>query len=241
MTVYPAIDLRQGRCVRLTQGDFDREIEYDPDPIAVARRFAASGATHLHVVDLDGASSQVAQQTELLLAIARETQLSVQAGGGLRTEAQVSRLLDGGIARAVVGSIAVGDPRLTISLIERFGGDRIVLALDVRLVSGEARVETAGWRGGAVATLSDVLQPYDGVGVRHVLCTDIGRDGMLTGANVELYRRLRARHPSVDWIASGGIAALADLRALADTGVKGAVVGKALYESRFTLEEALRC
>lgn len=241
MIIYPAIDLRQGRCVRLAQGRFDRETVYDRDPIEVARRFAASGATRLHVVDLDGAESEAARQTELLLAIARETPLLVQAGGGLRTEDEIRRLLEGGIARAVVGSIAVRDPALTISLIERFGGERIVLALDIRLDSGEALVETAGWQGGGGAGLADVLRSYAAADLRHVLCTDIARDGMLAGTDVAFYRRLCARHPSVGWIASGGISTLAELRALAEAGVFGAVVGKALYESRFTLEEALAC
>jgi phosphoribosylformimino-5-aminoimidazole carboxamide ribotide isomerase len=239
MIVYPAIDLRNGRCVRLSQGRFDTAIEYDPDPLAVARRFASAGVSHLHVVDLDGAQAEQTRQISLILAIARDCGLTVQAGGGLRTEDHVAQLLDGGVARAIVGSIAVRDPQLVIRLLRRFGGDRIVVALDIRLVDGEPRVETAGWQAGALVTVAEVLAPLADRDLRHVLCTDIGRDGMLAGPNVELYRGLKTRYPGICWIASGGVGSLADLSALEATGVVGVIVGKALYEGRFTIAEAL--
>ncbi len=240
MILYPAIDLRQGRCVRLTEGRFDRETSYDADPVAVARRFAAAGATHLHVVDLDGAETQAARQSALIRAIAQNVRLVVQAGGGLRTEDQVAELLDAGVARAVVGSVAVRDPALTSRLFDRFDPERIALALDVRIVEGEPRVEAAGWRAGAGPPLPEVLDRYEGR-ARFVLCTDIGRDGTLAGPNVSLYRRMRERYPHIQWIASGGVGSLVDLRELADAGVYGAVVGKALYENRFSIGEAMAC
>jgi phosphoribosylformimino-5-aminoimidazole carboxamide ribotide isomerase len=239
--VYPAIDLRQGRCVRLTQGMFDTAVEYDTDPIAVARRFADAGATVIHVVDLDGARSQSARQTELVLAIARSTTMAVQTGGGLRSEDDVRRLLEGGVGRVVLGSIAVTDPDLTATLLSTFGADRVALAFDVRLVDGTPRVETSGWQGGAHRTLDDVLSALPSSLIRHALCTDIGRDGMLSGPNVDLYRDVCRRYPQIGWIASGGVASLSDFGMLDAAGVAGVIVGKALYERRFTLEEALGC
>lgn len=239
MMLFPAIDLRQGRCVRLSQGRFDKATVYSDDPVEVARGFAAAGARWLHLVDLDGAKAEQAAQTELMLRIAKSAPLKVQAGGGLRTAEQIQRLLDGGIARVVVGSLAVRNPTLTRELLQRFGADRVVLALDVRVEQGVARVDTAGWQGGATMPLNQLLTSYADTALRTILCTDISRDGMLQGPNVELYRSLRADFPALELLASGGVGQLADLDALASLQVAGAIVGKALYEGRFTLAQAL--
>ena len=240
MIVFPAIDLRHGRCVRLTQGRFDAEQVYRDDPLSIARRFEMAGATHLHVVDLDGAKSESAEQTTLIVRLAQSTRLKVQAGGGIRRADQVERLLGAGVARVVIGSLAVREPNATLELLARFGGDPIVLALDVRIAAGgDAFVETAGWRGGSDLTIGAAIDRYVDRGLRTILCTDISRDGTLLGPNVELYRSLRSRYPGVELLASGGIGTLADVSAVLSIGATGVIIGKALYEKRFTLEEAL--
>ena len=241
MIVYPAIDLRHGKCVRLAQGRFDRQTVYSDDPVEVARGFAAAGAGWLHVVDLDGAKHGSAAQGELIRRIAGESGLKVQTGGGIRTEQQIRAQLDGGIARVVIGSLATGNPELVKAWLDRFGRDRIVLALDVTANdAGEFRVATQGWQANSGQSLFAVIDGY-GAACRHLLCTDIARDGLLAGANTQLYRTLKRRYPDLAVQASGGVAALADLAALGTAGVDGVVIGKALYEGRFTLAEALAC
>jgi phosphoribosylformimino-5-aminoimidazole carboxamide ribotide isomerase len=239
MILFPAIDLRHGRCVRLAQGRFEDATVYASDPLDVAAGFEQAGAVWLPAVDLDGAEAGQAAQTELLLSLAKRTGLRVQAGGGLRTADQVARLLDGGVARVVIGSLAVRNPALTRTLLERFGAQKVVMAVDVRVEGGVARVDTAGWQGGATTPLDELLLSYADSELCTILCTDIARDGMLQGPNVELYRGLREGFPALDVLASGGVGRLADLCALKALGVGGAVVGKALYEGRFTLAQAL--
>lgn len=241
MILYPAIDLRAGHCVRLAQGKFDQQTTYDTDPLRVAQAYADAGATHLHVVDLDGAKARRVMQTDLILQIVRQSRLRVQVGGGVRTSNDVQQLLDGGVARVVIGSLAVQDPATTSTLFERFGGDRITLGIDVHLnASGEAHAATDGWQVGSGMRVTELISNYLRDGLQHVLCTDIGRDGMLTGPSIKLYRSLRAYAPQLALQASGGIATLEDLRTLAAMGMHGAMIGKALYEKRFTLGEALQ-
>lgn len=241
MILYPAIDLRQGKCVRLQQGQFDQVTTYSEDPVAVARGHAAAGATWLHVVDLDGAKDGSAAQGELVRAIAGSSSLKVQTGGGIRSEQQIRAHLDGGIARVVIGSLALTNAGLVTSWLGRFGRDRIVLALDVKLVGADWRVATHGWQKDSGRALFEVIDGYGADSLRHVLCTDIGRDGLLGGPNLDLYREIKVRYPKLEVQASGGIASLEDLRALRVAGLDGAVIGKALFEGRFTLAEALAC
>jgi phosphoribosylformimino-5-aminoimidazole carboxamide ribotide isomerase len=242
MIIYPAIDLRGGRCVRLSQGRFDRETVYADDPLEMARGFAAAGAAWLHLVDLDGARDGAAQQGELIRRIAGQAALKVQTGGGLRSEQQIRDHLEDGIERVVIGSLALTNPGLTRSWLERFGGERIVLALDVAPAKdGRWQVATQGWQQDSGRSLFEVADDYAGAGLSHVLCTDVARDGLLAGANVELYRALKERYPGLAIQASGGVAGLEDVRALRAAGIDGVVIGKALYEGRFTLAEALAC
>jgi phosphoribosylformimino-5-aminoimidazole carboxamide ribotide isomerase len=242
MIVYPAIDLRHGRCVRLSQGQFDQATIYPDDPLTVARDFAAAGAAWLHIVDLDGAKDGNAAQTGLIKRIAAHSGLKVQTGGGIRSEDQINAYLDSGIARVVIGSLALTNPGLVASWLDRFGRDRVVLALDVKPVGDDAwRVATHGWQKDSGKTLFEVIDEYGAAYLRHLLCTDVARDGLLGGPNVTLYREVHARYPKLVVQASGGIASLDDLRALKAAGVAGAVVGKALYEGRVTLAEALAC
>ncbi|MBI2511867.1 MAG: 1-(5-phosphoribosyl)-5-[(5-phosphoribosylamino)methylideneamino]imidazole-4-carboxamide isomerase [Opitutae bacterium] len=240
--IYPAIDLRRGRVVRLTEGSFDAEKAYFDDPIAVAREFAAAGSPWLHLVDLDGAKDPAQRQTALVSTIVQACGLRVQSGGGIRDESHVRALLDAGVTRVIVGSLAVKEPELVASWLEKFGPEKIVLALDVRLnAAGVPQVAIAGWRADSGLALNDVLAKFTARGLRHMLCTDISRDGKLTGPNFELYAQLRRDFPALQVQASGGVSSLEDLRRLKREGAPGAIVGRALYENKFTLKEALAC
>jgi len=208
--------------------------------LAVARGFAAAGAAWLHVVDLDGAKDPARRQTALVLRLARDSGLQVQTGGGIRDETQVAALLAGGAQRVIVGSLAARDPVLVRGWLARFGGERIVLAPDVRLdATGIPRVAAAGWQESTGVALDDFLGGYADAGLVHILCTDISRDGKLTGPNTGLYAGLGAKFPALRLQASGGVSSLDDLRALRAAGAAGAIVGRALYEGKFTLQQAL--
>ncbi|MBA3848489.1 MAG: 1-(5-phosphoribosyl)-5-[(5-phosphoribosylamino)methylideneamino]imidazole-4-carboxamide isomerase [Opitutus sp.] len=237
--VYPAIDLRRGRVVRLTEGRFEAETAYHDDPVAVARGFKAAGAAWLHLVDLDGAKDPTQRQTRLVAEIVRAAGLRVQSGGGVREEAHVRALLDAGVERVIVGSLAVKQPALVGAWLESFGPEKIVLALDVRLAAGVPLIAVAGWQADSGVTLDATLRTFLPRGLRHILCTDISRDGKLTGPNFALYAALRRDFPTLAVQASGGVSSLADLRRLQAEGAPGAIVGRALYENRFTLKEAL--
>ena len=242
MIVYPAIDLRGGRVVRLTEGKFDQEKSYGDDPLAVARDFKAAGATWLHVVDLDGAKDPAERQTPLVEELARESGLRLQTGGGIRDEAQVAALLEAGVQRVIVGSLAVRSPEIVRGWLKTFGPEKIILSPDVRLDAASGpRIATAGWQETTGIGLDDFLAGYLSSGLAHILCTDISRDGKLTGPNMALYASLARKFPSLQIQASGGVSSLDDLRALRATGVAGAIVGRALYENKFTLKEALAC
>jgi phosphoribosylformimino-5-aminoimidazole carboxamide ribotide isomerase len=243
MILYPAIDLREGRVVRLRQGDYGAETRYEDDPVALAAAYAAAGARWLHLVDLDAARSGRFANLALVERIARETGIAVQAGGGVRGADDVATLLDAGVARVVVGSVAIRDPEVVIAWLERFGPERLCAALDTRAgEDGVYRLPVAGWTEDTGRTLYRLLDRYtQGSALRHVLCTDIARDGMLDGPALGLYEAVRARYPDIALQASGGVAALADLAALRKVGVAGAIVGKALLDARFTVAEALAC
>jgi len=238
--IYPAIDLRGGRVVRLTEGKFDQEKSYGDDPLAVAQGFKAAGATWLHVVDLDGAKDPAKRQTPLVEKLARESDLHVQTGGGIRDEAQVAALLAAGVQRVIVGSLAVRSPNLVRGWLQSFGPEKIILSPDVRLDgAGIPRIAAAGWQETTGVALNDFLTGYLAVGLKHILCTDISRDGKLTGPNSALYAQLVKQFPSLALQASGGVSSLDDLRVLKTTGSAGAIVGRALYENKLTLQEAL--
>jgi phosphoribosylformimino-5-aminoimidazole carboxamide ribotide isomerase len=242
MIIYPAIDLRGGRVVRLTEGKFDQEKSYGTDPLAVALDFKAAGATWLHVVDLDGAKDPNNRQTALVETLARGSGLRVQTGGGIRDEAQISTLMAAGAERVIVGSLAVKNPALVKGWLHKFGPDRITLSPDVRLdAAGTPRIAAAGWQETTGIALDDFLTDFLAVGLKHILCTDISRDGKLTGPNTALYADLVKKFPALDVQASGGVSSLDDLRGLQPTGCTGVIVGRALYEKKFTLQEALAC
>jgi phosphoribosylformimino-5-aminoimidazole carboxamide ribotide isomerase len=238
MLIYPAIDIRGGRCVRLSQGDFGAETRYG-DPIDQACALAEAGARWIHVVDLDGARDGAARQRDLIAAVVSGARVSVQCGGGVRTAADVESLLDLGVARVVVGSAALKKPQETLAWMAQFGAERICAAFDVRPLNGSYSVATEGWTQASGVALADAIGRFPQGTLRHALVTDISRDGMMSGPNTALYVDLARLFPGVDVQASGGVASLADLAALRASGVAGAVVGRALYEKRFTLEDAL--
>jgi len=240
MEIFPAIDLKGGECVRLTQGKFDAVTVYSADPAAQAAAFAAAGARWLHVVDLDGAKAGAVRQIDTIAKIVKASPLQVQAGGGIRDEKAIEGLIGAGVRRVVIGSLAVSDRPRVEGWLRKYGSDRIVLAFDVRDDGKGPEILTHGWQEGSRVSLWDILESYDrAVPLKSVLCTDIARDGMLTGTNFELYRLMRQRRPDLEVLASGGVGALAELRPLKDAGIAGVIVGKALYEGRFTLSEAL--
>lgn len=239
-TVYPAIDIRNGRVVRLRQGDYAQETRYADDPLAIAERYAAAGATWLHLVDLDAARDGGYSIGTLLTRIGISTGLRVQTGGGVRTVDDVARLLDAGASRVVVGSLAVKQPQAVAGWLPRFGADRLTIALDSREVDGRWTLPTEGWTRDDGVDLFDLVDLYATAGLRHLLCTDIGRDGMLAGPNLSLYAALVARAPSLQVQASGGARSVDDVRAALDAGCAGIVLGKALLEGRFTVADALQ-
>lgn len=238
MELIPAIDLRDGRVVRLFQGDFASETRYEVTPEDLYGRYARAGARRVHVVDLDGARDGRAGNRPIVATLAALGVMKLQSGGGLRASSQVRSLLSMGVERAVIGSVAVTQPDEVTGWFEEFNADRLVLALDVRIdPSGVPRVATHGWQEQSKLSLWDLVGRYERAGLRHVLCTDVDRDGALTGPNLELYAEAMARFPSISWQASGGVRDAADLKELSRVGVSAAVSGKALIEGRIAPEE----
>ncbi len=237
MLIYPAIDLIGGRCVRLVQGRFDDATVYPADPAETLAAFAAAGATWAHVVDLDGARAGAPAQHELIAELARNASLKLQVAGGFRTRDQVAAMVDAGVGRIMIGSLAVEQPDLAAALLQEFGGERIGLALDVNLIGGEPIVATRGWTRSSFRSLFDIAMLHPDA--HHLLITDIGRDGMMQGSNIDLMEDVRRRLPHRAVQASGGVSSLDEIAALAAIGVAGAIVGKALWEGGLDLAEAI--
>src|SRR5579859_3210712 len=236
MRLIPAIDLKGGRCVRLLRGDFAAETRYDAAPRDLLAKYRGYGADWIHVVDLDGARDGSAVNRDLLAELAALPGVKLQIGGGLRDLQSVERTLEAGAARIVIGSAAVTRPDEVVRWLERFGPERIVLALDVRIDGGGTpRVATHGWQHQSELSLWDAVARFEAA--RHVLCTDVSRDGALSGPNLDLYRDATARLPRIAWQASGGIRDARDLDALAACGTAAAVSGKALLDDLIPLEE----
>lgn len=233
MILLPAIDLRGGRCVRLTQGDFAQETVYDDDPVGVAKRFESDGAEWLHVVDLDAALEGVPKNREAIRAVVASVGINVEVSGGLRDADGVDDALATGAARVVIGTRALADPDFAAAAVAKHG-DRIAVGLDVR----GNRLQARGWTED-VGDLHVTLSRLDDAGVRTYVVTDVSRDGMLSGPNLDLLADVMSRSPA-RVVASGGVSSLQDLRALARLGVAESIVGKALYAGAFTLPEALQ-
>ena len=237
MELIPAIDLYQGRCVRLYKGRFDAVTHYDRDPVELARDYAAAGARWLHVVDLDGARDGRPGNAEVITRILDAAPLAVQVGGGLRTRDAVDTMLAAGASRVVVGSVAVREPDTVRGWLDALGGERVVLALDVRFDGDTPRLLTDGWTADSGLALDEVVDGYRASGLRHVLCTDVERDGALEGPAVALYAHGHTRFPDIAWQASGGVRDTSDLAALRAAGAAAAISGRALLDSRLALED----
>ncbi|HWJ38229.1 MAG TPA: HisA/HisF-related TIM barrel protein [Sphingomicrobium sp.] len=234
MIVYPAMDLMGGRIVRLKQGRFEDQTSYPVEPGKALRSFAEAGAEWAHIVDLDGAKAKAPVQHKLIASLAHETELKLQVGGGFRTRDQVARMLDAGVARVVIGSLAVREPRLVGRWLEEFGAERLTLSIDVRMAGQSPIVALSGWMEASGATLWEVAEFYPVA--KHLLLTDIGRDGMLAGPNFELLDQAVVRLPNVRIQASGGVTSVADIGRLR---TDGAIIGRAMWEGLISLEEAL--
>lgn len=238
MELIPAIDLKNGRCVRLFKGDFAAETVYSNDPSEILQRYAALGARRIHVVDLDGAKDGTQANRDVILKLAADRSMKLQVGGGLRSFARVQALLDSGVERAVIGSVAINSPDEVISWFNQVDPARIVLALDVRLdVAGVPMLTTHGWQQTSGVVLWAAVERFLQSGLTHVLCTDVARDGALTGPNCELYAEAVRRFPELQWQASGGVATARDLVALRDCGVAAVISGKALLEDKISSQE----
>ena len=236
MIIYPAIDLIAGEVVRLHKGDFDQKTTYGTDPVAVARAYAEAGASWLHLVDLDGAKDPANRQTALIADIIAGSGLKVQTGGGIRSRADLKALLDAGASRVVIGSLAVREPDLVRQMFLDFEAESICLAADVIRRDGAFLVAVSGWQEASSLKLSDFIAGFADVGLRHVLCTDIDRDGTMTGPNAGLYAEMKAEFPNIQLQASGGVKGIEDLDGLNTDGV---IIGRAIYEGAVDLKAAL--
>lgn len=234
-TVYPAVDISEGRCVRLLQGRFGTETVYSDDPVKVALGLASAGARWLHIVDLDGAKTGISSNRELVLEVVRRASCPVQAGGGLRSLDDVEEVIAAGANRAVLGTIALEDPDEMARACKRFG-ERIAVSLDAR--SGE--LATHGWTVGTGVPVAEAVKAFDAAGVAMFVYTDVGRDGAMTGPDIDGLKRV-AELTDVPVVASGGVASIDDIRTIAslrNEGVGGVIVGRALYEGKFTVRDA---
>jgi phosphoribosylformimino-5-aminoimidazole carboxamide ribotide isomerase len=233
MQIIPAIDLIDGKCVRLTEGNYNLKTIYNENPLEVAQLFENSGIKRLHLVDLDGAKAGNIVNYKVLELLAKHTKLSIDFGGGIKTDDDVQKVFDFGADFISIGSIAVKNQNLLLSWIEKFGSQRILLGADVR----EEKIAINGWLENTEISIIDFLQTYTQAGITQVFCTDISKDGKLQGASVDLYKKLLTHFPTLHLIASGGVTTMTDLHELRNLGCKGAIVGKALYENRISLAE----
>lgn len=233
ITPIPAIDLIEGKCVRLTQGDYATSHVYAEDPVDMARRFEDMGFTRLHLVDLDGAKSRHVVNDHVLKAITRATKLIVDFGGGVKTDDDMSRVLDAGAEMVTCGSIAVTQPDTVLGWMERYGAEHLILGADVK----DGKISINGWLEDSAYELMPFLQRYLDAGMMHVLCTDISRDGMLQGPATVLYGNIMKAFPHCRLIASGGVSCIEDILQLDKTGVPAVVFGKAIYEGKINMNE----
>lgn len=248
--LIPAIDLIEGNVVRLFQGDYGQKTEYKYDPIDLVKDYANQGANWLHIVDLTGAKDTSKRQLSLISNMVNTGVMKFQAGGGVRAEQDVSQLLDAGVSRVVIGSLAVKEPELVKSWISKYGSEAIVLALDININSeGKKCIATHGWQEDSGVELEAVVEDFLTVGLKHVLCTDISKDGTLQGPNQDLYKELAVKYPQISWQASGGMSNLDDVEqlkpSLAKSGLdndtpSGIILGRALLEGKFTVEQAIK-
>lgn len=231
--LIPAIDIIDGKCVRLTKGDYDQKKVYNENPVKVAQHFENLGFKRLHVVDLDGAKSKHIVNDGVLRAITAATSLVVDFGGGIKTEEDIEKAFDAGAAMVTVGSIAVTNPQLFLNWIEQYGAEKLILGADVR----NGKISINGWKEDSSEDLLPFLKQYTDKGVRNVLCTEISKDGTLQGPAIELYQQIMKAYPDMHLIASGGVSCNDDIRALETADIPAVVFGKAFYEGKIKVEE----
>jgi phosphoribosylformimino-5-aminoimidazole carboxamide ribotide isomerase len=233
ITIIPAIDIIDGKCVRLEQGDYSLKKVYEEDPLVAAKRFEDHGIKRLHLVDLDGAKAKSIVNYTVLERITSKTSLVVDFGGGIKSECDLKIVFDSGAAMAVIGSIAVTDRDLFQEWLFAYGPGKIILGADVK----DGKIAVSGWTNITEIGLTDFLKYYKGMGVNQVLCTDIAKDGMMQGSSIDLYRDLVKTFPTMKLIASGGVSSVEELDKLNESGLSGAIIGKALYEGKIKLED----
>lgn len=234
MKIFPAIDLRDGKVVRLLQGDYDKMTVYGEDPLAAAKKFEAAGAEFLHVVDLDGAKDGETPNFQVVKQIAEETSLKVEIGGGIRSEETIARYLGAGVYRVILGTVAVTEPEFTAQMIEKYGA-KVAAGVDI---SGR-NAAVCGWREISAVSVDEIFDRLAKDGVSCIICTDISKDGAMEGTNRSLYRELAEKYP-VEIVASGGVSSMEDIAALREIGIFGAIIGKALYTGDIDLAEAVQ-
>ena len=233
INVIPAIDLIDGKCVRLTKGDYNQKKQYDASPLDMALRYQDIGIRRLHLVDLDGAKSSSPKNLHVLEAIATRTSLDIEWGGGIKSDEALRDAFNAGANHLIIGSVAVSKPELFARWLDEFGGDRLVLGADVN----DGLVAINGWLEKSEQTIEALIERFIPHGLSEVICTDIVKDGMLQGPTFDLYARLQAAYPEQDIIVSGGISSLSDIQRLDEMNLRHVIVGKAIYEGRITLEE----
>ena len=234
--LIPAIDIIDGQCVRLTKGDYDQKTVYG-NPLEMAKEFEQLGFSRLHMVDLDGAKSKHIVNSQVLRRITAETHLTVDFGGGIKTNEDLETAFSCGAQMVTVGSIAVTQPELFITWLEKYGDDRMILGADVR----NGKISINGWKEDSTEDLLPFLKKYIDAGVKNVLCTEISKDGTLTGPAIALYQRVMEAYPELHLIASGGVSSIDDIRALDAAGIPAVVFGKAIYEGRIDLQKLINC
>lgn len=231
--IIPAIDIIEGKCVRLTQGDYAQKSVYSDDPVRIAMDYKEAGVRRLHLVDLDGAKASAPVNLAVLERIAATTGLDIQYGGGIKSRESLKAVFDSGARRAICGSIAVTQPELLRGWLAEFGGGHIILGADIR----DGFIATHGWLEGSAVGVEELIHGFTGDGLAQVICTDISRDGMLSGPNIPLYVGLQTSFPGIDITVSGGISSMEDIAALDGRGLRSVIVGKAIYEKRITMEQ----
>ncbi len=233
MTIIPAIDIIDGKCVRLTQGDYSQKTIYNEHPLEVAKEFEDAGLKRLHLVDLDGAKAGAVKNWKVLEAIASKTNMVIDFGGGIKTNSDVDIVFQSGAALATVGSIAVKDKTTFVSWLQQYGAEKFLLGADVK----DEKIAVGGWLETTDVWIYDFIESYIQQGIQQLFCTDVSKDGKLEGPSTELYKNIIQKFPKLHFIASGGVATLDDLITLQEIGCSGAIVGKAIYENRISLKD----
>ncbi|MEL7423848.1 MAG: 1-(5-phosphoribosyl)-5-[(5-phosphoribosylamino)methylideneamino]imidazole-4-carboxamide isomerase [Bacteroidota bacterium] len=236
MYIIPAIDIIDGKCVRLTQGDYEQKKVYNEDPLEVAKQFADAGVTRLHLVDLDGAKAKHIVNYKVLERIATRTDLHIDFGGGLKQDEDLRIAFESGAAQVTGGTVAVKNPERFLAWLQRFGAERIILGADVK----NGKIAVSGWQEESQEELLPFLERYLAAGIRYVICTDVSKDGLLQGSALELYGEIRERFPDLQLIASGGVTEMEEIEKLQDLGCFGAIIGKAIYEGRLSLKDLIK-